>query len=105
MAQSGEIYTAYEWHAIDPEAGKVIVYMQNRRDHPSGSGVIDFPCVTVLDYARNGKRQGEGGLGRVPGGAAPAQEYAEACARFDPKHRAKQTRLSWGNGPAWTKGA
>ena len=41
MAQYGEIYTAYEWHMIDPATGRVCVYMQNRRDHPSGSGVID----------------------------------------------------------------
>ncbi|HKA30620.1 MAG TPA: nuclear transport factor 2 family protein, partial [Candidatus Binatia bacterium] len=38
MARYGEIYTAYEWHTIDVERGRVIFYMQNRRDHPGGQG-------------------------------------------------------------------
>jgi hypothetical protein len=105
MAEYGEIYTAYEWHAIDAEAGKVIVYMQNRRDHPSGEGVIDFPGVTVLDYAGNGKWKREEDFWAVPRATAATQEYAAACAKHDPAHREKKTRLNWGNGPAWTKGA
>src|SRR5690348_8581107 len=36
MAQYGEVYTAYEWHVVDPASGRICVYMQNRRDHPSG---------------------------------------------------------------------
>jgi len=47
-------YTVYEWHTVDAGAGRVIVYMQNRRDHPSGKEVIDFPGVTLLDYAGGG---------------------------------------------------
>jgi hypothetical protein len=54
MAQFGEIYTAYEWHLIDEAAGRVVVYMQNRRDHPSGTGTIDFPGITILEYAGAG---------------------------------------------------
>src|ERR1700747_3288890 len=51
MQQYPELYTVYEWHTVDADAGRVIVYMQNRRDHPSGQGTIDFPGVTLLDYA------------------------------------------------------
>src|SRR5215813_9013377 len=38
MAQYPELYTAYEWHTVDAESGRAVVYMQNRRDHPSGRG-------------------------------------------------------------------
>ena len=47
MDQYCELYTAYEWHMVD-ETRRVVVYMQNRRDHPSGKGVIDFPAITIL---------------------------------------------------------
>ena len=105
MAQFGELYTAYEWHSVDPEAGRAIVYMQNRRDHPSGSGVIDFPGITILDYAGHGRWRREEDFWAFPAATAATQAYAEACTQFDPDHRAKQTRLDWGNGPAWTRGA
>ena len=105
MAQYGELYTAYEWHSIDPEAGRAIVYMQNRRDHPNGTGVIDFPGITILDYAGGGKWRREEDFWALPKATAATEEYAAACKQFDPDHRAKQTRLNWGNGPAWTRGA
>ena len=55
MEEYGEIYTAYEWHMIDDD-GRVVVYMQNRRDNPEpGAPPIDFPGMTVLQYAGNGK--------------------------------------------------
>ena len=38
MVEYCELYTAYEWHMVDEATGRVVVYMQNRRDHPSGTG-------------------------------------------------------------------
>jgi hypothetical protein len=38
MEQYCELYTAYEWHMLDPEAARIVVYMQNRRDHPRAAG-------------------------------------------------------------------
>src|SRR5262245_27909079 len=35
MEKYRELYTSYEWHTVDPEGGRVVFYMQNRRDHPS----------------------------------------------------------------------
>ena len=105
MAQYGEIYTVYEWHTVDEERGGVVVYMQNRRDHPSGKGVIDFPGITILDYAGNGLWSREEDFWAVPRATATVQEYREACKRFDPEHAKKQTRRDWGNGPEWTRGA
>jgi hypothetical protein len=104
MAEYGELYTAYEWHAVDEEHGRVIVYMQNRRDHPSGEGTIDFPGITVLDYAGNGRWCREEDFWAVPQAQATTEQYAEACKRFDPEHKRKQTRRHWGNGPEWTRG-
>ena len=105
MVQYGEIYTAYEWHSVDPDSGRVMVYMQNRRDHPSGRGVIDFPGITILDYAGNGRWRREEDFWAVPRATQAAQEYAEACKEYDHEHRKKMTRLNWGDGPSWTRGA
>jgi predicted SnoaL-like aldol condensation-catalyzing enzyme len=54
MEEYGTMYTAYEWHMID--GNRVVVYMQNRRDNPEpGAPPIDFPGMTVLEYAGDGK--------------------------------------------------
>lgn len=105
MAQYGELYTVYEWHTVDPTSGRVIVYMQNRRDHPSGSGVIDFPGVTILDYAGGGRWRREEDFWAVPRATQAFAEYAAACKAHDPDHRTKMTRRDWGHGPEWTRGA
>jgi hypothetical protein len=105
MERHGELYTAYEWHTVDPALGKVIVYMQNRRDHPSGRGTIDFPGITILDYAGGGKWRQEEDYWALPAAQRALKEYQEACAKHDPDHAAKRTRHHWGNGPDWTRGA
>jgi hypothetical protein len=105
MAKYPEIYTAYDWHVVDPERGRVVVYMQNRRDHPGGTGTIDFPGVTILDYAGGDLWQAEEDYWSVRGRELAMKAYEEALARFDPDHARKATRLDWGQGPAWTRGA
>ncbi len=105
MEQFCELYTAYEWHTVDEDADRVIVYMQNRRDHPSGTGTIDFPGITILGYAGDGKFNYEEDYWSVPGGNASIAEYKAACEQHDPEHKQKRTRNQWGNGPAWTQGA
>jgi hypothetical protein len=104
MEQFCELYTVYEWHTVDPSLGRVVVYMQNRRDHPSGTGTIDFPGITILDYAGKNQWRREEDFWAVPRASAATQEYAAACAQFDPDHKQKRTRRNWGNGPAWTRG-
>jgi len=105
MAQYRELYTVYEWHMVDEASGRVVVYMQNRRDHPSGTGTIDFPGITILQYAGDNQWSREEDFWAVQKGYATVEEYAAACKKFDPDHQQKGTRLHWGNGPAWTKGA
>jgi hypothetical protein len=105
MAQYGELYTAYEWHMIDPPTGRVCVYMQNRRDHPGGQGTIDFPGITILEYAGGGRFRYEEDLWAVPQAQRANAEYAAACKAHDPEHAKKRTRRHWGSGPAWTRGA
>ena len=104
MARFGEIYTAYEWHMIGPATGRVCVYMQNRRDHPSGTGTIDFPGITILQYAGGGLFAYEEDYWAVPGAQRAGEEYAAACKAHDREHKKKQTRLAWGRGPEWTQG-
>ena len=104
MAKYPELYTAYEWHSVDEAMGRVMVYMQNRRDHPCGTGTIDFPGITVLQYAGSGSWSLEEDFWAVPKAYRTVETYAAACERFDPAHREKRTRFDWGNGPDWTRG-
>lgn len=104
MAQYGELYTAYEWHMAEP-SGRCVVYMQNRRDHPSGKGTIDFPGITILQYAGGGLWSLEEDYWAVPAAYKTVEIYAAACKEFDPGHADKRTRNDWGKGPAWTRGA
>jgi SnoaL-like domain len=105
MERYCELYTVYEWHVIDPEADRIVVYMQNRRDHPSGKGAIDFPGLTILHYAGDGRFDFEEDFWAVPGAERAFREYAAAVKEHDPEHQAKRTRLDWGRGPDWTRGA
>jgi hypothetical protein len=104
MAQYQELYTAYEWHSVEEAACRVMVYMQNRRDHPSGTGTIDFPGITILQYAGNGRWSLEEDFWAVPKAYQTVETYAAACKQFDPTHREKRTRFDWGSGPEWTRG-
>jgi hypothetical protein len=104
MERYGEIYTGYEWHAVDPVGGRVVLYVQNRRDHPAGEGTIDFPGVTILDYAGGGRWSKEEDFYSTVERDAAMRAYTEACARHDPDHPRKRTRHDWGRGPAWTRG-
>lgn len=105
MEEYGEIYTAYEWHTIDTN-GRVIVYMQNRRDHPDASRPpIDFAGITILQYAGDGKFSMEEDFWSLPEGIATVREYEAACSEHDADFKTKRTRRNWGNGPAWTQGA
>ena len=105
MEEYGAIYTAYEWHMCSPD-GRVVVYMQNRRDHPDPSQPpIDFPGMTVLQYAGDGKFSLEEDFWSLTEGVRTQKEYDAACAAHDPDHKRKRTRRDWGRGPAWTQGA
>ena len=73
MEDYGEIYTAYEWHMVDDD-GRVVVYMQNRRDNPEpGAAPIDFPGMTVLQYAGDGKFSLEEDFWSLPEGTDTAE--------------------------------
>jgi hypothetical protein len=105
MEEYGEIYTAYEWHMVSDD-GRVVVYMQNRRDNPEpGAPPIDFAGMTVLQYDGNGKFSLEEDFWSLTEGVRTQKEYDAATAAHDSDHKRKRTRLNWGNGPAWTRGA
>jgi hypothetical protein len=105
MERFPELYTAYEWHTLDDARDSIVVYMQNRRDHPSGRGAIDFPGITILHYAGEGLFDREEDFWSVPGAREAVRVYKAACAEHDPDHPGRRTRLHWGDGPAWTRGA
>jgi len=105
MEKYGEIYTAYEWHVVDPDSGRIVFYLQNRRDHPGGKGTIDFPGITILEYAGGGKFRLEEDFYSIRGRDVAMQAYTAACVAIDPEHPKKKTRWDWGRGPDWTRGA
>lgn len=104
MEEFGTIYTAYEWHMVDAD-GRVVVYMQNRRDHPDTSQPpIDFPGMTVLQYAGNGMFSLEEDFWSLPEGIETAKRSAQVYRDVDPSFPNQRTRRDWGNGPDWARG-
>lgn len=103
MERYREIYGVYEWHHVDP-SGRVVFYMQNRRDHPSGNGYIDFPGISIIHYAGGGKWRMEEDYWAEKLAGQAFQDYEAARKEHDREHRKKGTRLHWGEGPEWTKG-
>ena len=102
MARFPELYTAYEWHVVDGD--RVVVYMQNRRDHPDpAQPPIDFPGVTILRYAGDDRWNYEEDFWAYPLAQRAAATYAEACAAHDPDHPRKRTRDHWPASPAWAR--
>jgi ketosteroid isomerase-like protein len=102
MNEYSELYTAYEWHII--EGDRVVVYMQNRRDDPDPSQPpIDFPGVTILEYAGDGKWSKEEDYWAVPAARRASALYAERCQLVDPDHAAKRTRHHWPDAPAFAR--
>jgi len=103
MEQYGEIYGVYDWHIAHPN-GRVVFRMLNRRDHPSGEGHMDFPGVTILQYAGDGQWSREEDYWAESLGKEQWQAYERALAEHDPGHRDKRTRHRWGVGPDWSIG-
>ena len=104
MATVPELYTFYEWHTVDGE--RVVVYMQNRRDNPAPGGApIDFPGITVLDYAGDGKWSKEEDFWALPAARRAQTQYEQLCAAHDPEHPSKMTRANWPAAPEWAQGA
>lgn len=103
MEKYREIYGVYEWHHTDP-CGRVTFYMQNRRDHPSGDGYVDFPGISIIHYAGNGLWKVEEDYWAQALGTKAYKDYEAALITHDKEHRQKATRLHWGDGPEWTKG-
>jgi ketosteroid isomerase-like protein len=102
MNEYSELYTVYEWHII--EGRRVVVYMQNRRDDPDPSQPpIDFPGVTILEYAGDGKWSKEEDYWAVPGARRASARYAERCQLVDSDHAAKRTRNHWPESPAFAR--
>lgn len=42
-----------DWHVIDAESGRVVVYIQNRMRDPGDGSVHQAPNVSILEYAGN----------------------------------------------------
>jgi ketosteroid isomerase-like protein len=103
MAAYPELYTVYEWHMIDGD--RVVFYMQNRRDNPEpGKPPIDFPGITILNYAGDGKWDFEEDFWAFPMAQKAQAAYVDARGKHDPEHSIKMTRLHWPDSPDWARG-
>jgi ketosteroid isomerase-like protein len=103
MAAYPELYTVYEWHMI--EGDRVVFYMQNRRDNPEpGGSPIDFPGVSILHYAGDGKWDFEEDFWAFPAAQKAQAAYIEARAKHAPEHSSRMTREHWPDEPEWAKG-
>jgi hypothetical protein len=103
MAHYSDIYTVYEWHMIDGD--RVAFRMQNRRDHPDPTQPpIDFPGITILDYAGDGKFSLEEDYWAVKAAQEASAQYEAACTATDPDHPKRMTRQHWPAGPDWAVG-
>jgi hypothetical protein len=103
MEEYGSIYTVYEWHII--EGDRLVVSMQNRRDHPDASKPpIDFRGITILEYAGDGQFSSEEDFWSIAEGVATMKEWI-AATRDHADFLAQRSRRDWGTGPAWTIGA
>ena len=76
-----EIYTVLDWYTIDD--GVVCFHMQNRRDNPDPEGppYFDFPGLSTLWYAGDGRWLAEEDFWDLNGARRTAKLYAEACAK------------------------
>ena len=58
MAQHRDVHAVIDWYMI--RGARVVVNMQNRYYHPDpGSTPLDFPGITILEYAGDGLFQYE----------------------------------------------
>ncbi len=94
--------TSGTWSSDD---GRVVVYMQNRRDNPEpGAPPIDFPGVTVLQYAGDGKFSLEEDFWSLPEGIDTLKQYTAACKQFDPDHPQQADASQLGQRPGLDAG-
>lgn len=103
MEKYTSIYGVYEWHTVDP-SGRVVFYMQNRRDRPGGGEPIDFAGITILQYAGGGLFCMEEDYWAYKDSIEAHTTYEKLAKQHDPDHARRRTRLDWGSGPDWTKG-
>jgi len=102
MVAYPEIYGVYRWHMVDP-SGRVVFAMENRRDRPGGGAPIDFPGLSVLQYAGDGLWSMEEDWWALPAAKQAMASYESLASQHDPNHRARRSRLDWGDGPVWTR--
>jgi hypothetical protein len=99
-----EIYTALDWYAIDDD--KVIFHMENRRDNPDPDGppYFDFPGLSVIFYAGDGKWRGEEDFWDLNGARRTTALYRAACEKVGiTEPRQKMTRKHWPDSPAFAR--
>ncbi len=102
MEKWPEIYGVYDWHDAQP-SGRVFFRMINRRDRPGGGPALDFPGITILQYAGDGRWSRQEDYWGTLAARETAIEYERLLAAHDPAHRGRATRDDWDAGPDFTR--
>jgi SnoaL-like domain len=80
MAKNGDVHAVIDWYMI--RGRRVVVNMQNRYYHPDPAGApLDFPGITILEYAGEGRFGYEEDYWCVRSAKACHQKFQEALAR------------------------
>jgi SnoaL-like domain len=102
MSCAPAVYTALVWYNID--GNRVVWKGHNRADNPEPGGPpFEFPSLQLLTYAGGGKWSSEEDWWVAHEMKRFGRKYAEACARCDPDHPQKMTRLDWGPWVDWAR--
>jgi hypothetical protein len=99
-----EMYTPLDWYVIDGD--KIVFHMENRRDNPDPEGppYFDFPGISVLWYAGDGRFRAEEDFWDLAGARRTSALYAQACEKMgvtDPADR--MSRSHWPAVPEWAR--
>ena len=97
------LYTVYDWHTI--QGNCVSNGMINRFDNPQrGAPPLDFSGVTIQVYAGDGLWSYQEDYYSWEGMQRVRSDYEQLCARHDPQHPLRRTRLQWPSSPDWAIG-
>ena len=102
MERYPELYGVLDWYKVDT-SGRVVFRMVNRRDHPGGLAPVDFPGVSILQYAGDGLFSHEEDYWAEKQAMEMHHVYEAALKEHDPDYRAKATRLNTGWGHDWAR--
>jgi ketosteroid isomerase-like protein len=105
MSAGAHVYSVLTWYRVADD--RVIYEVLNRADHPTEGGApIDFPSLTVITYAGDGRWSSEHDWWVMRDMVRHRNEFLAACAEagIDPEQqRRRLSRRDWGPWVDWAR--